>query len=243
MRLEPIIASLIASRARLRGRVRAHRFHRPAEGSAHRRRRGAEHSVESDLARAVRASPEAPSHLAVLQLFLPVGAPPTACRFRGGAGLRGGRQQPSGQIIRRGTACRRTAECGLMPLLGFDYRPQLADLPDAKLWRITPGAGYGPLSTAARGKIDLGRVRATCSASSVPSTPARSAPTTCCGCCNTGATRPSSAKRWRTTGGSSKPSTCCPTSIRRPTGRRSEHAQPAGRPPRPGAARLPRPPR
>ena len=42
--------------------------------------------------------------------------------------------------------------CGLMRLLGFDYRPQLADLPDAKLWRINPGADYGPLTTAARGK-------------------------------------------------------------------------------------------
>ncbi|MGB8385983.1 MAG: Tn3 family transposase, partial [Dermatophilaceae bacterium] len=50
--------------------------------------------------------------------------------------------------------------CGLMRLLGFDYRPQLADLPDAKLWRINPGADYGPLTTAGRGKIDLGRVRA-----------------------------------------------------------------------------------
>ena len=49
--------------------------------------------------------------------------------------------------------------CGLMRLLGFDYRPQLADLPDAKLWRINPGADYGPLATAARGRIDLGRVR------------------------------------------------------------------------------------
>ena len=42
--------------------------------------------------------------------------------------------------------------CGLMRLLGFDYRPQLADLPDAKLWRINPGADYGPLATAARGQ-------------------------------------------------------------------------------------------
>jgi TnpA family transposase len=50
--------------------------------------------------------------------------------------------------------------CGLMRLLGFDYRPQLADLPDAKLWWINTGADYGPLATAARGKIDLGRVRA-----------------------------------------------------------------------------------
>ena len=48
---------------------------------------------------------------------------------------------------------------GLMRLLGFDYRPALADLPDAKLWRIDPAADYGPLNTAARGTIDLGRVR------------------------------------------------------------------------------------
>ncbi len=49
---------------------------------------------------------------------------------------------------------------GLVTLLGFDYRPQLADLPDAKLWRIDPAADYGPLGPAARGRIDLDRVRA-----------------------------------------------------------------------------------
>ena len=48
---------------------------------------------------------------------------------------------------------------GLLRLLGFDYRPQLADLPDAKLWRIDPDADYGPLAAAARGRIDLARVR------------------------------------------------------------------------------------
>jgi len=48
---------------------------------------------------------------------------------------------------------------GLLRLLGFDYRPQLADLPDAKLRRINPTADYGPLNTAARGKISLGRIR------------------------------------------------------------------------------------
>ncbi len=48
---------------------------------------------------------------------------------------------------------------GLLRLLGFDYRPQLADLPDAKLWRIDQAADYGPLAAAARGKIDLARVR------------------------------------------------------------------------------------
>jgi len=44
-------------------------------------------------------------------------------------------------------------------LLGFDYRPQLADLPDAKLWMIDVTADYGPLALAARGRIDLARVR------------------------------------------------------------------------------------
>ena len=43
---------------------------------------------------------------------------------------------------------------GLLTLLGFDYRPQLADLPDAKLWRIDQGADYGPLTATARGRID-----------------------------------------------------------------------------------------
>ncbi|MGH9222730.1 MAG: Tn3 family transposase, partial [Acidimicrobiales bacterium] len=48
---------------------------------------------------------------------------------------------------------------GLLRLLGREYRPQLADLPDAKLWRIDVAADYGPLDAAARGRIDLGRVR------------------------------------------------------------------------------------
>lgn len=49
---------------------------------------------------------------------------------------------------------------GLLTLLGFDYRPALADLPDAKLWRTDPAADYGPLNPAARGHIDLDRVAA-----------------------------------------------------------------------------------
>ena len=48
---------------------------------------------------------------------------------------------------------------GLLALLGFDYRPQPADLPDARLWCIDPASGYGPLSPALRGRIDLGRIR------------------------------------------------------------------------------------
>ncbi|MET3709235.1 Tn3 family transposase [Arthrobacter sp. UYEF6] len=34
---------------------------------------------------------------------------------------------------------------GLVTLLGYDYRPVLADLPDAKLWRINRSADYGRL--------------------------------------------------------------------------------------------------
>ncbi|MCU0299747.1 MAG: Tn3 family transposase, partial [Candidatus Nanopelagicales bacterium] len=47
---------------------------------------------------------------------------------------------------------------GLLHLLGFDYRPQLADLPDTKLWRIDPAADYGPVNAAARGRIDTDRI-------------------------------------------------------------------------------------
>ena len=114
--------------------------------------------------------------------------------------------------------------CGLMPLLGFDYRPQLADLPDAKLWRITPGADYGPLNTAAGGQIDLGRVRA-----HWPDL------LRLVGSIHTSAVSAHDVLRMLQHGGnptqlgealapygrSSRPCTCCPTSIRRPTGRRS----------------------
>jgi TnpA family transposase len=48
---------------------------------------------------------------------------------------------------------------GLVHLLGMEYRPALADLPDQRLWRVDPAADYGPLNTAARGKIDLDRLR------------------------------------------------------------------------------------
>lgn len=35
---------------------------------------------------------------------------------------------------------------GLLSLLGFDYRPEIADLPDTKLWRADPAADYGSLT-------------------------------------------------------------------------------------------------
>lgn len=48
---------------------------------------------------------------------------------------------------------------GLLRLLGVAYRPELADLPDQKLWRTNPSADYGPLDQAARGKIDVSKVK------------------------------------------------------------------------------------
>lgn len=49
---------------------------------------------------------------------------------------------------------------GMLRLLGFDYQPQLADLPDQKLWRADLAANYGPLNQAARGRIDLAKIAA-----------------------------------------------------------------------------------
>jgi TnpA family transposase len=48
---------------------------------------------------------------------------------------------------------------GIAQLLGVDYRPALADLPDQKGWRADAGADYGGLNTFARGKLDLGKVQ------------------------------------------------------------------------------------
>ncbi|MFJ9775391.1 Tn3 family transposase [Kitasatospora sp. NPDC101157] len=47
---------------------------------------------------------------------------------------------------------------GLLTLAGFTYAPQLADLPDQKMWRIDRAADYGPFQDAARGRIDLDRI-------------------------------------------------------------------------------------
>lgn len=69
---------------------------------------------------------------------------------------------------------------GLLHLLGRQYRPQLANLPDQRLWRIDPAADYGPLDRAARGRIDPGRITGTgrtCAGSRCRSTPVRCPPT------------------------------------------------------------------
>jgi TnpA family transposase len=47
---------------------------------------------------------------------------------------------------------------GLLTLAGFACAPQLADLPDQKMWRIDRTADYGPFQDAARGRVDLARV-------------------------------------------------------------------------------------
>nr|BBG20802.1 transposase [Streptomyces fradiae]BBG20806.1 transposase [Streptomyces fradiae] len=47
---------------------------------------------------------------------------------------------------------------GLLTLAGFAYAPQLADLPDQKMWRVDRTADYGAFQDAARGRIDLARI-------------------------------------------------------------------------------------
>ncbi|GAA3228927.1 hypothetical protein GCM10017691_20550 [Pseudonocardia petroleophila] len=106
------------------------------------------------------------------------------------------------EVILSDTGSYSDTVCGLMRLLGFDYRPQLADLPDAKLWRINPGAEYGRSPPPPAGRSTSGgsgRTGVICCAWPGRSTPARSARMTCCGCSPAAGTRPSSARRWRTT--------------------------------------------
>ena len=68
-----------------------------------------------------------------------------------------GGQRPD--IVVTDTASYSDLVFGLLQLLGFQYRPALADIPDQRLWRINSHASYGPLDVAARGRIDLDRIR------------------------------------------------------------------------------------
>ncbi len=47
---------------------------------------------------------------------------------------------------------------GLFRLLGFQFSPRLAGLPDQRWWRIDPAADYGPLNPVARHRINLGLI-------------------------------------------------------------------------------------
>lgn len=49
---------------------------------------------------------------------------------------------------------------GILNLLDIEYRPEPADLPDTRLWHIDAAADYGPLATAARGRIELAKIAA-----------------------------------------------------------------------------------
>lgn len=69
---------------------------------------------------------------------------------------RDGGQRPD--IIVTDTGSYSDVVFGLVHLLGMQYRPALADLPDQKGWRIQD-ADYGPLARFARGKIDLAKVK------------------------------------------------------------------------------------
>jgi hypothetical protein len=70
---------------------------------------------------------------------------------------RDGGRQP--QVLISDTGSYTDMVFGLLRLLGVSYRPELADLPDQKLWRINTAADYGMLDATARGRIDPTRVK------------------------------------------------------------------------------------
>jgi hypothetical protein len=68
---------------------------------------------------------------------------------------------------------------GLLTLSGFAYAPELADLPDQKMWRVDRTADYGAFRDAARGRVDLAGIeRHWRTGSSAPCTPEPCARTT-----------------------------------------------------------------
>ena len=58
-----------------------------------------------------------------------------------------------------GTAAYSDAVFGLFWLLGYQFSPRLADLGDARPWRIDRKAGYGPFNSLGKGTINLGLIR------------------------------------------------------------------------------------
>ena len=151
------------------------------------------------------------------------------------------------EVIITGTASYTDIVFGLLSLLGFSYRPQLADLPDQKLWRIDVKADYGPLNTAARGRVDLEAIRRhwpdilritasihTCTvrAHDVLRAISRDGHPT--------PPHPAGQRDRRLRPGLQVPARADLHRRRRLPPRHQGHAQPAGIPARPGAARLPR---
>jgi TnpA family transposase len=48
---------------------------------------------------------------------------------------------------------------GLFWLLGYQFSPRLADIGDARFWRIDRTADYGALDGLARNRIDIGLIK------------------------------------------------------------------------------------
>ncbi len=48
--------------------------------------------------------------------------------------------------------------CGLFWLLGYQFSPRLADIGEARFWRIDPKADYGSLNKVARQKVNMGLI-------------------------------------------------------------------------------------
>lgn len=68
-----------------------------------------------------------------------------------------GGQRPD--IVVTDTASYSDLVFGLLQLLGYSYRPALADISDQKMWTTTrPPAAYGCLVTAARGRVSIDKI-------------------------------------------------------------------------------------
>ncbi len=48
---------------------------------------------------------------------------------------------------------------GLFLILGYQFAPRIADLPDTRFWRLDVGADYGPLNSLAHNRARLNRIR------------------------------------------------------------------------------------
>lgn len=70
---------------------------------------------------------------------------------------------PEPEVIATDTASYSDLVFGLFRLLGYQFSPRIADLPDQRLWRLTcPGtapADYGPLNAVATHQLSRAKMR------------------------------------------------------------------------------------
>ena len=70
---------------------------------------------------------------------------------------------PAPEMIATDTASYSDIVFGLFRLLGYQFSPRLADLPDQRLWRLTlpgaPRADYGPMNAVARNHLSFEKIR------------------------------------------------------------------------------------